>query len=118
ACVAGSRASTPTSAPSTAAASATVRPNGPTVSCVTEIGITPARLVSPTVGLIPNTPLTPAGQMIDPSVSVPIDTVTRFAATAIAEPELDPHGVRLSAQGFRACPLGALQRLEPGGDGK
>ena len=35
--------------------------------------------------------------MIEPSVSVPIDTVTRLAATAIAEPELEPHGVRSSA---------------------
>src|SRR5207245_11439454 len=108
ACVVGSRSSTPTSAPSTAAASATARPNEPTVSCVTEIGITPARLVSPTVGLMPTTPLTPAGQMIDPSVSVPIDTVTRFAATAISEPELDLHGDRSSAYGFRACRLVAL----------
>ena len=59
--------------------------------------MTPARLVSPTVGLMPTTPLTPEGQMIEPSVSVPIDTVTRLAATAIAEPELEPHGVRSSA---------------------
>ena len=44
-------------ADSTAAASATVRACGPTVSCVCEIGITPCRLVRPTVGLMPTTPL-------------------------------------------------------------
>src|SRR5438309_5458658 len=53
--VAGSRGSAvPLAiAPRIAAASATVCACGPTVSCVCEIGITPARLVSPTVGLIP-----------------------------------------------------------------
>ena len=51
-----------------------------------------------------------------PSVSVPIDTVTRFAATAIAEPELEPQGVRFSTYGFRAWPLRALQPLELGVD--
>src|SRR5262245_36215019 len=96
------------------AASATVRPNGPTVSWVTEIGMTPARLVSPTVGLMPTTPLTPDGQMIDPSVSVPTATATRFAATAIADPELEPQGDRSNAYGFRACPLRPLQPLELG----
>src|SRR4029450_307066 len=100
----------------TAVAPATVRPKAPTVSCVAEIGMTPARLVSPTVGLIPTTPFTPEGQTIDPSVSGPVDTVTRFAAPAIAERELEPQGVRFSTYGFRAWPLRALQPLEPGVD--
>ena len=78
--------------------------------------MTPARLVRPTVGLMPTTPLTPDGQMIEPSVSVPIDTATRLAATAIAEPELDPHGVRSSTYGFLPCPLRALHPLTPGAD--
>ena len=95
--VAASRGSAPVSAPRTVAASATVRPNGPTVSWVAEMGMTPARLVSPTVGLRPTTPLTPEGQMMEPSVSVPMATTTRFAATAMAEPELEPHGDRSSA---------------------
>jgi hypothetical protein len=42
AAVAGSRESTPTIAPRTAAESATVRPNGSMVSWLCEIGITPA----------------------------------------------------------------------------
>ena len=56
-----------------------------------------ARLVSPTVGLMPTTPLIEAGQRIEPSVSVPTETAQRLAATAVAEPELEPHGERSSA---------------------
>src|SRR5690349_14300482 len=80
--------------PSTAAASATVRPCTPTVSWVCEMGTTPARLVSPTVGLIPTTPLAFAGQTTLPSVSVPRDTAVKLADTAAADPELEPHGLR------------------------
>ena len=47
-------------------------------------------------------PLAAAGEMIDPSVSVPTDTATRLAATAMPEPELDPPGVRSSTCGLRA----------------
>jgi hypothetical protein len=43
------------------------------VSWLCAIGTTSARLVSPTVGLIPTTPLIDAGQTIEPSVSVPED---------------------------------------------
>ncbi len=83
--------------PSSAAASATVRPNGPTVSWLCAMGTTPERLVRPTVGLMPTTPFTPPGQRMEPSVSVPKDAAVRFAATATAEPELEPQGVRSSA---------------------
>src|SRR6266567_9605220 len=72
---------------SAAAASATVRPWGPTVSCVCEMGTTPARLVSPTVGLMPTTPLALAGQTMLPSVSLPNDTVAKFADAAAPEPQ-------------------------------
>jgi hypothetical protein len=54
--------------------------------------MTPARLVSPTVGLIPTTEFSDAGQSIDPSVSVPSVTAAMFAAAATAGPLLDPHG--------------------------
>src|SRR5947208_4982438 len=80
--------------PSAAAASATVRPCGPTVSCVCEIGTTPARLVSPTVGLMPTTPLALAGHTILPSVSLPNETAAKFADTAAPDPELEPQGLR------------------------
>ena len=38
-------------------------------------------------------PFTEAGQVTEPSVSVPIATVQRLAATALPDPELDPHGL-------------------------
>src|SRR5690348_5663597 len=99
-CVAASRGSAPVSAPSTVAASATVRQIGPIVSWVWEMGTTPARLVRPTVGLIPTTPLTDDGHTIDPLVSVPRVAVARLAAAAAAEPELEPHGERSRTYGF------------------
>src|ERR1700737_3387360 len=77
-----------------AAASATVRPCGPNVSCVCEIGTMPARLVRPTVGLMPTTPLALAGQTMLPSVSVPNDTAEKFEETAAPDPALDPQGLR------------------------
>src|SRR2546421_4936822 len=90
--------------PSAAAASATVRPWGPTVSCVCEIGTTPARLVRPTVGLIAATPFAFPGQTMLPSVSLPKETVAKLAEAAAPEPELDPQGFRSSAYGLFVCP--------------
>src|SRR5260370_25475511 len=89
---------------SAAAASATVRPCGPTVSCVCEMGTTPARLVSPTVGLMPTTPFAFAGQTMLPSVSLPNDTVAKFADAAAPEPELEPQGLRSMPYGLCVCP--------------
>src|ERR1043165_1547075 len=82
------------------AASATVRACGPTVSCVCEMGTTPARLVRPTVGLMPTTPLALAGHTMLPSVSVPNDTVAKFAVAAAPDPELEPHGLRFMPYGL------------------
>src|SRR5437764_14774631 len=86
--------------PRVAAASATVRPCGPTVSCVCEIGTTPARLVSPTVGLMPTTPLALAGHTILPSVSLPNETAAKFADTDCPDPELETQGSRPSPDGM------------------
>jgi hypothetical protein len=41
--------------------------------------------------------LTPDGQTIEPSVSVPMANAQKFAETAAADPELDPQGFRSSA---------------------
>src|SRR5262245_57840749 len=79
--------------PSVAAASATVRACGPTVSWMWEIGTTPARLVRPTVGLMPTTPFALPGQTMLPSVSVPSETAATFADAAAPEPELEPQGL-------------------------
>src|SRR6516165_11575890 len=86
--------------PSVMAASATVRACGPMVSWVCEIGTTPARLVSPTVGLMPTTPLALPGHTMLPSVSVPSDTVAKLADAAAPEPELEPQGLRSRPYGL------------------
>src|ERR1041384_343722 len=95
--VAGSRASTPTSAPSTAAASATVRVIGPAVSWLWAMGMIPARLMRPRGGLSPTIPQCDDGETIEPFVSVPVAKVHRFAETAAPDPELEPDALRSSA---------------------
>jgi hypothetical protein len=71
----------------------------------------PARLIKPSVGLIPTIPLADEGQTIEPSVSVPTATVQRFAETAAPDPELDPQGLRSSAYGLCVCPPRPLHPL-------
>src|SRR5258708_27564805 len=68
------------------------------------MGTTPARLVSPTGGWIPTTRLGWAGQTMLPSVSLPNDTVAKFAEAAAPEPELEPHGLRSMPYGLCVCP--------------
>src|ERR1700712_4462845 len=87
---------------------------GPAVSCVCEIGMIPERLTRPTVGLRPTMPQRVAGEMMEPSVSVPMATAQRLAATATADPELDPEGWRSRAEGLRVRPPRALQPLVEG----
>ena len=72
---------------------------GPAVSCAAEIGTIPDRLTSPSVGLMPTTPQAAAGETIEPSVSVPIASGASPAATAIADPELEPDGLRPARAG-------------------
>src|SRR5688500_15347878 len=101
---AGSALSTAVMPLSNNAASATVRDIGPAVSWDTEIGMMPLRLTRPTVGLSPTRPLTEAGQIMLPSVSVPTPIAPRLAAIAVPVPELDPQGLRSSTYGFLVCP--------------
>jgi hypothetical protein len=56
-------------------------------------GIIPDLLTKSIVGLMPTIPLTAEGQTTEPSVSVPTATTQRFAATATADPALEPHGL-------------------------
>src|SRR5258708_3080201 len=104
--VAGSRPSKVRlcTAPKATAASATVRPGGPKVSWMWEIGTMPARLVRPTVGLSPTTPFALAGHTMLPSVSVPNDTAAKFDDTAAPDPALEPQGLRLMPYGLFVCP--------------
>ncbi len=81
----------------TSAASRTVSVIGPAVSWLWLIGTICVRLTSPTVGLKPTMPLTPAGQVIDPSVSVPMVIGARLAAVAAPLPADEPQVLRSSA---------------------
>src|SRR5262245_36404977 len=99
-------------APSRSTASRTVRAIGPAVSWLCAIGTMPARLMSPTVGLMPTREPAAAGEVIEPSVSVPMQAAARQAAPPAPEPELEPEGLRSSAYGLRHCPPRALQPLE------
>src|SRR5215210_6135191 len=94
---------------SSSAASRTLAVIGPGVSWLWLIGTTWVRLTRPTVGFSPTIPLADAGQVTDPSVSVPIASRTSPAATAAPLPLDDPHGLRSSAHGLRVCPPTALQ---------
>ena len=73
--------------------------------------MTPARLLKPTVGLMPAMPHAPDGFTIEPSVSVPSAAAARFALTAAPEPELEPPGLRSGSKGFRHWPPRPLQPL-------
>src|SRR5215472_13900510 len=112
AAVAASAGSRPASTSSSSAASRTVRAIGPAVSWLCEMGTIPLRLMKPTVGFTPTSEHADAGETTDPSVSVPTATAHRLDATATAEPELDPEGLRSSAYGFRHWPPRPLQPLE------
>src|SRR5256714_13427527 len=86
--------------PGSTAASSTVRVIGPAESWLAEIGMMPAWLTTPTVGLIPTTPLALEGLMIEPSVSGPMARAANPAATPAPDPELEPLGVRSSTCGL------------------
>src|SRR3974390_1353024 len=75
------------------------------------MGMMPLRLTNPTVGLIPASPFDEEGQTIEPSVSVPMPAVARFAEIPAPVPELDPQGLRASAYGFLVSPPRPLHPL-------
>ena len=60
---------------------------------------------------MPTTRLLAAGLRMDPSVSVPTATAQRFAATATADPELEPDGSKPRRYGSRVNPPRALHPL-------
>src|SRR3954449_11339395 len=72
---------------------------------VQDRGTTPRVETVPYVGLRPTTPHRAAGTRIDARVSVPSDARPMPVATAIAEPPLDPPGIRVGSCGLRACGL-------------
>jgi hypothetical protein len=71
--------------------------------------MTPERLTRPSVGFSPTSELAPDGQTMEPSVSVPTPTAAKLDAMAAPVPELEPHGLRSVAYGFRHWPPRPLQ---------
>src|SRR5947209_719810 len=82
-------------APSTMAASVTVRAMGPGVSWLVAMGMMPVRLARPTVGLMPISEFWFDGHKIEPLVSVPIVAAAKLAVAATPDPALDPPGERI-----------------------
>src|SRR5579863_165085 len=75
------------------------------------MGTTPSPLTVPTAGLMPTTPLSDAGQVMEPSVSVPIASGASRAASAAPDPDEDPPALRSSRYGFTVSPPTADQPL-------
>src|SRR4051794_40000275 len=55
-------------------------------------------------GFIPNSPVNAAGMRVEPPPSDAVQNGTKPAATAAAEPPLDPPGVFETSQGLRVVP--------------
>src|SRR5215510_6019579 len=62
---------------------------------------------------MPTTPQNAAGWRIEPPVSDPSESGVMPAATATAEPPLDPPGARSRSQGFRAGPKAQFSVEDP-----
>src|SRR6202034_3157681 len=94
-------------------ASATSRAKIETVSSVRQAGTTPEGERAPSDGFSPTMPLSPAGTPPDPPVSLPSENGTRPAPTAVAEPELDPPGMRSERSALRGTPYGERTPTRP-----
>src|SRR3974390_2827778 len=99
-----SAASAPLIADSTIAVSSTKRQIAPTLSSDQQSAMPPARDTRPKVGRRPVTPQRWLGDVIDPSVSLPIEKAQSPAAVAEADPALDPLEPSLRFQGLRVQP--------------
>lgn len=86
---------------------------GPTWSSVGARSSTPARGTASWLGLKPTMPQQAAGMRMDPAVSVPTAMATIPAATAAAEPPLEPPGMRPGATGFITRPKCGLSLVMP-----
>src|SRR5215467_4864963 len=64
----------------------------------------PAREIRPWLGLAANTPQNAAGRITEPLVCEPSASGTMLAATAAAEPDEKPPGVRAGSCGLRVGP--------------
>ncbi|MGY4457108.1 hypothetical protein ACVWYI_001068 [Bradyrhizobium sp. LB13.1] len=100
----GSAWSGPVITESANAASSTVSANTEMQSSVRQAGTRPAVEIMPRLGFSPTMLLSIAGTRPEPAVSVPSDSGTSPAPTAVAEPELDPPGMRSSRIELRGMP--------------
>ena len=90
----------PASAASSGSQSATVRAIGPAWSSVGPSGTIPRIGTRPRDGLIVEVPQSADGMRSEPAVSVPVAAGVIRAASAAAEPPLEPPAERSSAQGL------------------
>ena len=113
--VTGSFGSAPCNSASVMAQSSTQRASGPGVSSVGLSGITPWALMRPMVVFRPVIPHQDAGIRTEPPVSVPMANGTMRDATATADPEDEPPGVRATAmsQGLTGVPICSLVPQAP-----
>src|SRR5258706_15438806 len=89
------------------AASLTLRVSGP-IWAKSPKGLGGKAGTRPKVGLMPTTPVKPAGIRTDPPPSVPRCSAPMQSAAATADPPLDPPGVFDKSQGLRVMPLSLL----------
>ena len=73
----------------------------------------PAVLSKPRVGFSPTSPLKAAGTRPDPAVSVPREKLARPAATATADPELDPPEMYRASKTLEQAPCGERVPTRP-----
>src|SRR5215470_19540568 len=106
--VAGSDGEGPAHASNRIARSAAVRAMKPGVSSDGASGTLPPRGTRPNVGLMPATPQSAAGIRMEPPVSVATAAGTSPAATAAADPPLEPPQMKSGLCGFLVPePLGS-----------
>src|SRR5215469_10498528 len=100
----GSLRSGPAMTASTVAASSVVSAKIEMQSSERQAGTTPVVETRPRLGLRPTMLLRAAGTRPDPAVSVPSATGTSPAATATADPELEPPGISAGSSVLRGVP--------------
>src|SRR5437764_4973022 len=75
--------------------------------------MSPYRETAPYVGLTPTTPHSAAGWRIEPPVSEPSAKGAKPAATAAADPPLEPPGTRVTSCGLRVGPKAEFSVEDP-----
>jgi hypothetical protein len=85
----------------------------PTRSRLVDSGNTPPAGNVPRSGIAPTTPQSAAGIRTEPAVSVPSATGATPAATAAAEPALEPPVMRLGSCGLRHGPATLDAPVQP-----